>query len=230
MPEPFRLEGQTLAELRADNERRAAKAGKILHSFEQLELPEPSPYRNCEAYPNYNVAYAAWLRSGAKMGFAEWLWAMEGAEESKYRVQLDEDGRGVFRVLRDFVVPREPTERFFVLPLDSANTTISEPICVVIGTINRLTVDCRSVFRAALRCNATSIIIAHNHPSGDNTPSSADIHLTQTAVSSGWLLGIPVRDSIIVADECVSIRHHPLWQDSVDWDNPALTRRKRGRR
>lgn len=231
MPEPFRLEGQTLEELRRDNARaKVAKGETVLHSFDQLELPAPSPYRNCEVYPNYNAAYAAWRRSGAKMGFSEWLWAMEGATESKYCVQLNEDGRGVFRVLRDFVAPREPTERFFVLPLDSANTTISEPICVGTGTINRLMVDCRSVFRAALRCNAASIVIAHNHPSGDNTPSGADIQLTQTAVSSGWLLGIPVRDSVIVADECISLRHHPLYADAVDWEAPQLTRRKRGRR
>lgn len=227
----FRLEGQTLEELRRDNLRaKAAKSGAVLKSFDQLELPAPSPYRNYEAYPSYNAAYAAWRRSSVKMGFEEWLWAMEGAEESKYRVQLDEEWRGACAIMRDYVAPREPTERFFILPLDNANVTISEPICVSIGTFNRTVIDCRSVFRAALRCNAASIVIAHNHPSGDNTPSGADIQLTQTAVSSGWLLGIPVRDSIIVADECVSLRHHPLWEDSVDWENPALTRTKRGRR
>ena len=66
----------------------------------------------------------------------------------------------------------------------------------------------RHLFKAALLANASAgIILAHNHPSGDPTPSPDDLALTQRLHESGEILGVPVLDHIIVGDRCtVSLR------------------------
>lgn len=66
------------------------------------------------------------------------------------------------------------------------------------GTVNKTIAMPREVFRRAIKLGATSIIIAHNHPSGDNTPSKEDVILTERMVECGRILGIEVLDHIVV--------------------------------
>lgn len=68
------------------------------------------------------------------------------------------------------------------------------------GGMNTAQVDPRIIFRAALLANAPAIILAHNHPSGDPTPSPDDLNLTQRLMAAGALLGIEVLDHIIIGD------------------------------
>lgn len=70
-----------------------------------------------------------------------------------------------------------------------------------IGSLNESVIHPREIFEAALNEHAAAIILVHNHPSGDPTPSSADISVTQQLVSAGALLGIPVLDHIIIGDK-----------------------------
>ena len=67
-----------------------------------------------------------------------------------------------------------------------------------IGTLNGVLVEPREVFRAAIIANAASIILGHNHPSGDPYPSSADIQITRTLTAAGKLLKIEVMDHIVL--------------------------------
>ena len=69
---------------------------------------------------------------------------------------------------------------------------------VSIGTMDTILCHPREVFRLAIMASAAAIIIAHNHPSGDPTPSQADRQITQTLVESGRILRINVTDHIIV--------------------------------
>lgn len=69
------------------------------------------------------------------------------------------------------------------------------------GTLTRVMTHGRDVFREAIRHSAASIILVHNHPSGDPTPSEADRQLTQNIAECGELLGIPLRDHIIIGTE-----------------------------
>lgn len=69
------------------------------------------------------------------------------------------------------------------------------------GTVNMSAYSPREVFQKALLCNAVSIIIAHNHPSGDATPSKNDINFTRRVSEAGKMIGIDLADSIIVGDE-----------------------------
>jgi DNA repair protein RadC len=68
------------------------------------------------------------------------------------------------------------------------------------GTLDATLVHPREVFKAALLSNAASIILTHNHPSGDPTPSPDDHQLTRRLVDAGRLIGVEVLDHIIVGD------------------------------
>lgn len=88
-------------------------------------------------------------------------------------------------------------ENLIVLCLDETNTVIQKKI-VSIGTVNTTIAHPREVFRAAIFCNASSIIIGHNHPSGNKMPSSEDTDLTRRIQEAGCILGISLTDSVIV--------------------------------
>lgn len=86
------------------------------------------------------------------------------------------------------------------LSLDSGNRLIARRT-VTIGTLTASLVHPREIFAGPLKDRAATIIIAHNHPSGDPHPSKTDIKTTQQFVAAGILLGVPVRDHIVVAKD-----------------------------
>lgn len=91
-----------------------------------------------------------------------------------------------------------PTEGFRVLFLDTKNALIADE-AQGDGTVNRLLVFPREVVKRALDLGASAVILAHNHPSGDPTPSDADIATTRAIVDAATPLGIVVHDHIIVS-------------------------------
>lgn len=94
---------------------------------------------------------------------------------------------------------RNHQEVFWVLYLDAKMRVIS---CeeVFVGTLNYSLVHLRDVFRNAVKKSAHSVLVGHNHPSGDIQPSEHDITLTKRLVEAGELMDIPVQDHIIVSD------------------------------
>jgi DNA repair protein RadC len=88
-------------------------------------------------------------------------------------------------------------EQFRILFLDKRNQLISDEVQQV-GTVDHTPVYPREVIKRALELSATAIIVVHNHPSGDPTPSSADIHMTKAIIDIAAPLGISVHDHIIV--------------------------------
>jgi DNA repair protein RadC len=91
-------------------------------------------------------------------------------------------------------------EQFRLLFLDKRNQLIAEELQQV-GTVDHTPVYPREVVKRALELSATAIILVHNHPSGDPTPSRADIQMTQAIVEVARPLGISVHDHIIVGKE-----------------------------
>lgn len=91
-------------------------------------------------------------------------------------------------------------EHFVVLMLNTKNKPIGINT-VSIGTLNSSLVHPREVFKPAILANAAGIILGHNHPSGDTTPSREDVETTKRLVEAGKLLGIQVLDHVIVSDE-----------------------------
>lgn len=98
-------------------------------------------------------------------------------------------------------------EHFVVICLDSQNR-VTAIHTVAIGTLGAAPVHPREVFKAAILANAMAVIVAHNHPSGDPTPSRDDIIITEQLRYAGRLIGIEVLDHVIVTDtdDYVSLR------------------------
>ena len=91
-------------------------------------------------------------------------------------------------------------ESFYIFTLDTKNK-INGIFEVSRGSLSSSIVHPREVFKRALLQNANSIILLHNHPSGDPTPSGEDIDITNRLIEAGDLLGIRVLDHIVVGDE-----------------------------
>lgn len=91
----------------------------------------------------------------------------------------------------------EEREQFRILFLDKKNKLISDEV-QQIGTVDHTPVYPREVIRRALELSSTAIIVVHNHPSGDPTPSRADIDMTKLLIEAGKPLGVTIHDHIIV--------------------------------
>ena len=91
-------------------------------------------------------------------------------------------------------------ECFFCITLNGAHEVITNRI-VTIGLINSAPIHPREVFSCAILDRAVAVIIAHNHPSGSPEPSKQDIVTTKQLVDAGEIIGIPILDHIIIAQE-----------------------------
>ena len=94
---------------------------------------------------------------------------------------------------------KETKEMFITLHLDGKNRIIAMDL-VSIGSLNQSIVHPREVFKTALLSNAASLILIHQHPTGDPTPSSEDIAITRRLKEAGEIMGIKILDHIIVGD------------------------------
>jgi len=91
----------------------------------------------------------------------------------------------------------EPREQFRILFLDKRNQLIADEVQQQ-GTVDHTPVYVREVVKRALELSATAIVLCHNHPSGDPTPSRADIDMTRQIIEAARPLGVTVHDHIIV--------------------------------
>jgi DNA repair protein RadC len=101
-----------------------------------------------------------------------------------------------------FMYPKmreQKKERFVTLYLDTKNQILKKEV-ISIGSLNASIVHPREVFKNALELSSASVIMIHNHPSGDPSPSREDIMVTEKLVDGGKLLGIDVLDHIIIGD------------------------------
>lgn len=114
-------------------------------------------------------------------------------------------------VLRRLNFIRHRRQEYFIcLSLDSSEQIIRRRT-VTIGLLNATLVHPREVFAGPLQDRAAAVIVAHNHPSGSMEPSREDIATTQQLVAAGQILGVAVKDHIIVTkDGAFSFRSHLL--------------------
>jgi DNA repair protein RadC len=113
-------------------------------------------------------------------------------------VSSSADAERVFR--RIWCKPVELRECFYALFLNRANKVLGYYL-VSVGGITGTVVDPRCIFQAALKASATGILLAYNHPSGNPTPSDADIELTRKIKEAGDILEIKLLDHIILLPE-----------------------------
>jgi DNA repair protein RadC len=110
-----------------------------------------------------------------------------------------ESSRDVDSLLRARLASAE-VESFVALPTDAKNRVIAE-LTIARGGLSACPVAPSDVFRAILREAAAAVVFAHNHPSGDASPSADDIALTDRLVRAGTLLGVRVLDHVIIGRE-----------------------------
>lgn len=130
--------------------------------------------------------------------------------ESK-QIKNPADAAQVIHTLLD--VDSLVVEHFGVLTLDTKNVVIGFHI-LHIGTLNSAAAHKRNIFQAAILNNAASIIMFHNHPSGDCTPSPEDIEFTKQTAMASKLLGFVLIDHIIVghSGKSLSLKGHGGWE------------------
>jgi DNA repair protein RadC len=157
-------------------------------SLRRLGAAEPAELREV---PGIGPAGAAKIAAALELG-------RRLATEPASRGDRIRGPGDVFRRLGPLLRDRRQ-EEFWVLYLDSQNRVLSERR-ITVGLLNSSLVHPREVFAPAIARAAASLILAHNHPSGDPDPSPEDLDVTVQMVESGRLLGIPVRDHIVLGD------------------------------
>ena len=106
--------------------------------------------------------------------------------------------RDVFAVMQPYA-DREVVEAFWILPLDAQHQLSGgAPTVITRGILNSSLVHPREVFCAAIVARAAAVVLCHNHPSGDPSPSSDDRQVTEQLVAAGRLLDIPIHDHVII--------------------------------
>jgi DNA repair protein RadC len=115
---------------------------------------------------------------------------------SQQKITSPQDIADIFiPMLRD-----EVKEKFIVVCINSANRIIKQEV-ISVGNLNSSVIHPREIFKVAIDNSSASIILIHNHPSGNPEPSNEDIQITKKIVESGKILDIPVFDHLIIAGE-----------------------------
>ena len=129
-------------------------------------------------------------------------------EVSSDRVRI-ETPQQAYNLVRE-VFEQEKREFFVAILQDVKGFVINHQV-VAIGTLSSSLVHPREVFYPAIRHKAASVILAHNHPSGDPTPSPEDISLTENLVEVGRIMGIPIHDHLVIGDRrFISLRQRGI--------------------
>jgi len=167
----------------------AVTAQKLLAQFSSLQKLAEASIEELSSIRGIGLAKAAQIKAAFEIS------RRLSTQVPSYKSKELNDPEKVYRLikskLRDY-----HKEHFYIIALNSRNYSIAE---VSVGSLNASVVHPREVFAEAIKNKAASVILAHNHPSGDPEPSEDDLLLTKKLVESGKILGIEVFDHIIVA-------------------------------
>ncbi|MFS0672944.1 DNA repair protein RadC [Ornithinibacillus sp. 179-J 7C1 HS] len=166
-------------------------ANRVLMHFEGLKLLKDATFEELTAIKGIGNAKGVLILSALELGKR----LSQYRPNERYVIRSPEDGADyIMEELRNL-----NQEHFVVLFLNTKNQIIHRQT-IFIGSLNASIVHPREVFREAVKRSAASIIVAHNHPSGDPTPSQEDIHVTKRLQESGKMIGIELLDHLIIGD------------------------------
>lgn len=164
---------------------------RVLMHFEGLNLLKDATIEELTAIKGIGTAKGVLLLSALELGKR----MSQYKPDDRYIVRSPEDGADyVMEEMRNL-----NQEHFVVLFLNTKNQIIHRQT-IFIGSLNASIVHPREVYREAVKRSAASIICAHNHPSGDPSPSQEDIHVTKRLVESGKMIGIELLDHLVIGD------------------------------
>jgi DNA repair protein RadC len=166
-------------------------SNRLLVHFEGIMLLKDATIEELTAIRGIGVAKAVLLLSAIEMG--KRMQKMKPVE--RYMIRSPEDGADfVMEEMRDL-----KQEHFICLFLNTKNQVLHRQT-IFIGSLNASIVHPREVFKEAVKRSAASIICAHNHPSGDPTPSQEDIQVTRRLKECGKMIGIELLDHLVIGD------------------------------
>ena len=128
------------------------------------------------------------------------VWEYSLTRRKALEIQEGEEAQcpgDIARFLRSLGIQEQEQEHFLTIILD-VKRQIKGFFTVTVGLIDRTQVHSREVFRSAIIQGASRVILAHNHPSGDPTPSAQDIACTRDLIAAGKIVGIEVMDHVII--------------------------------
>ncbi|MEM9766228.1 MAG: DNA repair protein RadC, partial [Pseudomonadota bacterium] len=164
-------------------------ARRLLDTFGSFEAALSAPPHRIEAV------------RGAGRAVVQELKIVEAAAHRLARTRvMDRPVISSWQAILDYcraAMAHQETERFRVLFLDRKNTLIADE-GLARGTVDHVPVYPREVVKRALEVGATALILVHNHPSGDPTPSAADIEMTEKVREAAEVLGIVLHDHIVI--------------------------------
>jgi DNA repair protein RadC len=141
------------------------------------------------------------MKNNELLQFAEvqLTYKSQPAASERPRITNSQDVQNIFRQV--YEADRiEHVEFFYLMLLNRANRVIGVSL-IGQGGISATVADIRVIFQTALKANASSIIVSHNHPSGAMNPSAEDVKLTKRIAEAGKLLEIPLLDHVILTSE-----------------------------
>jgi DNA repair protein RadC len=164
-------------------------AQELLRRFKNIKGVSEATVEELSGIHGIGLAKAAQLKACFELGRRQ-----DGeVEPSKYEVTSPQT---VVKALRASI--QDKAKEHFKLVLLNVRNSILDISTISVGTANASLVHPREVFKKAISHGASSVVLAHNHPSGNPEPSEDDVRLTQRLVEAGRLLGIEVLDHIIV--------------------------------
>lgn len=116
-----------------------------------------------------------------------------------------------YGLFRRALPPNARQEMFLVLPLDVKGRPLSLPIPVTKGVIDQAPVHAREILKHAISWGAKSIVVAHNHPSGDPMPSEEDVAVTTRLKSAAEIVSIPLKAHLILGKETYNVCGMGMW-------------------
>ncbi len=158
----------------------------LARKIEPLVISGHASYQLLSSVPGVGPAKASRVLAGLALA----------PSLEQQRSQILNSPERIFQACSDLLQEKQEHLAVFFL---TTRSTILERQIVSLGTLSASIVHPREVFRAAIVSNASHIVIAHNHPSGDATPSTADLDVTKTLARAGQQLGIELIDHVICA-------------------------------
>ena len=178
-------------------------ATRLLVTYHGLAGLAQAPFGELAAFKGVGPAKATELQAAFEL--ARRL-ARECPEDSRTQVKSPADAANLLMLEMSML----EQEHLRTILLDSKNHVLKVHT-VYIGSLNTASVRVGELFREAIRPNSAAMIVAHNHPSGDPTPSPEDVHVTRQIVEAGKLLDIDVLDHLVIGQQrWVSLKERGL--------------------
>lgn len=151
-----------------------------------------------ERHPDCPVKGIGKVRAQTLCAAFEFVRRAYDAHDEEFKKQSVLTTADAFELFKRVLPPNERQEIFFVLPLDVKDRPLSLPIPATKGVVDHAPVHAREILKHAISWGAKSIIVAHNHPSGDPTPSEEDIAVTEQLRSAAEIVSIPLKAHLVL--------------------------------